>query len=157
MPDTKSTFQLRERDPADIENASEADQYRVFLSSITGLLTLKDNAGNVTTIGGLQTVATNMVQLNGPATYAASILQTILADPSGGSIDVDLPAVAGFDGQLIEVVNITGDVTPISVNANGAENIIGDFGTAPSYDLNTPYERRYLRASEALSAWIITG
>lgn len=157
MPDTKSTFQLRERNPADIEPASEADQYRVFLSSVTGLLSVMDNAGNVSTIGGAQTIATTMVQVTGPNTYVAAILQTILADPSGGAITVELPPTTGFNGQLIEVVNITSDVTPITIEAFAGENIIGDFGAATTYEMNTPNERRYLRASEALNAWIVTG
>ena len=157
MPDTNSTFQLLQRDPNDVENASAANQYRVFLSSVTGLLSLKDNLGNVTTIGGAVVLATTMVSVIGPASYNANYRDSVLVDPSGGAVTIVLPTVVGFDGWLIEVINLTSDVTPITIQASNPQNIISELGTQPTYEMNTPNERRYLRASVANSAWILTG
>jgi len=157
VPDTNSTFQLRERDPADVENATDPDQYRIFFNVLTGLLSIKDSVGNVFPIGGAQTIATTMVDVVGPAAYAAAARQTILCDPSGGAITINLPPLVGLDGFLIEIINVTPDVTPITVAADGAEQVISSFGSTPTFELNTPNERRYIRASEAQGAWIVTG
>lgn len=157
MPDTNSTFQLRERDPADVENASSPDQFRIFLNALNGLLCTKDSAGVVTVIGGGGgSVATTMTSVVGPASHNASTQQTVLCNPAAGAITVNLPTAVGNTGLLIEIVNVTAVVTPITVQAAGGQNIIGDDGTAPTLVMNTPNERRYLR-SNGTNAWIVTG
>ena len=107
--------------------------------------------------GGGFSVANTMVDVVGPAVYAASTRQTILCDPTGGAITVNLPPLVGLDGLPIEIINITSDVTPITVAADGVEQIISSFGATATFELNTPNERRYIRASEAHGAWIVTG
>jgi hypothetical protein len=117
---------------------------------------MKDSVGVVTIIGGASTVAQAMPLVTGPAVFGAAARDTVQCNPVGGAITVNLPPALGLTGFLIEVVNITTDVTPITVQANGADNIISDVGTTPSIVMNTPNERRYLR-SNGTNAWIVTG
>lgn len=156
MADTNSTFQLRRRNPADVENSSAADQLRIFLNDLNGLLCAKNNVGTVFVIGGAGSVAQTMISVVGPATYGASAQETVQCDPTGGAILINLPAALGLTGLLIEVINLTPSVNTITIQANGADNIVSDVGTTPSIVMNTPNERRYLR-SNGTNAWIVTG
>jgi hypothetical protein len=150
---TDSTWQLRRKNPVDVDNASSADQLRFFLDDTTGLLATKDNVGTVTIIGGTTGVAfTHNPPIVTPAPpYPASIRETVKVDPTGGPAVVTLPTAVGQAGQRIKVINLAPVPGPIDVNPFGGETIDGQ----PSYQLNTPQERAEFESDGA--NWIVVG
>lgn len=153
MPDTNSTFQLREKDPADVQDADSADQLRIFWNVLTGMLAAKDSAGVVSNIGGSGGVPFihNAVVLTGVSPYLSVVRETVKVNPAGGVV-ITLPTAVGNTGQKVKVINVTVDVTPINVNTQGGQTVDG---AASPHVMITPRERVVLESDGA--NWVIVG
>lgn len=148
---TDSTFQLRRKDPADISNAESADQWRIFLNDLTGLLSAKDVNGNVFTIGGAQSTAFihNAIVTPAASPYAAAIRETVKVNPTAGPITINLPSAIGVAGLQVKVINFTLAVNPVTVAGTLGQTING----AATYVMNTPAER--LTVESDGTNWIV--
>jgi len=134
---TDSTFQLRRKTPAAVDNATEADQLRVFLNDVTGLLAVKDNVGNVFTIGGVATIAFvhNAAIGIGDSPYSPVVHETVKVDPSGGNVLVDLPTAIGSAGEVVRIISLSPQPGPPANNIT-VQGILGQtINGNPSFDL----------------------
>lgn len=78
------------------------------------LLASSNGSGGVTTI------------VFGASPYTAvATKKTIPCDTSGGNIVVNLPVATSFAGEQWEVIKTTADGNTVTVNPNGADNILG--------------------------------
>lgn len=151
MANTDFTIQFTERHPDDVSNAAGPGKYRIFWNSLTGLLAAKDYVGNVTTIGGDGTFNFLHNPIVTWTPYTAAIRETVKIDPSGGAVILNLPTAVGQAGNRIKIINVTTDVTPITVTPFGGQLING----APTYLMNTPRER--LEVESDGTNWIVVG
>jgi len=147
-----SNIQLAPELAGSIPVASAAGKKRLFLDTSDGQLKTKDSVGTVEAIAGSVAPWTHNAIINNAASpYAATINETVKVDPSSGAVQVDLPTAAGIAGQLLKVINVTTDVTTITVNPVGLETIDG----ASSYMMNTPRERVWLESDG--TNWLVVG
>lgn len=148
---TDSTFQLRRKNPADVSPAESADQLRIFLNDINGLLSAKDQSGTVYVIGGAASTAFihNAIVTPAASPYAAVIRETVKVNPTAGPITVNLPTAVGAAGLQIQVINFTPAVNPVTVTPFGGQTINGQ----PNFVLNTPEERLTIESDG--TNWII--
>jgi len=149
MANTDYTIEFTERDPADVLPASGPEQYRLFINSLTGLLSTMDDSGVVTAL--VSGFIHNPTVLVGDSPYTSVVRETVKVDPTGGAIQIDLPTAVGIAGRRIKVVNVTVDLTPITVTPDGIETING----FPDHVMNTPNERVAVESDG--TNWIVVG
>lgn len=152
---TDYTYQLQRKLAADVDNASSPDQYRFFLEFNSGLLAIKDSSGNVTIIGGNQSVSFihNPVIDSTDSPYSAAIRETVKADPSSGAVTVRLPTAVLNAGKQVQVVSMSPLPGPPPNNIT-VEGILGQtINGLPTFDLTTPQESLLVESDGA--NWII--
>lgn len=155
MP-TDSTYQLRRKNPADVDAATASDQWRLYLDDLTGLLSAKDNFNNIIVVGGAQTIAflQGAVITVADSPYLATTRETVKVDMESGAVTVQLPPAVGITGFQIKVVGVT-DVdpptNPVTILPDGAETINGN----PSFQLTTTRESVLLESDGA--NWMVVG
>ncbi|MCK5640989.1 MAG: hypothetical protein KAJ19_09340 [Gammaproteobacteria bacterium] len=155
---TDSTIQLRRKLPGVVDNASSADQLRLFLDDSTGLLAVKDVAGVVTIIGGVGNIS--FLHLGtvafGDSPYTSTLRETVSVDPSGGVVIVELPTAINNAGKQVKVISLSPQPGPpaniITVRGILAQTVNGD---VTGFDLTTA-EESLLVESDGTN-WLIAG
>lgn len=149
-----SHAQFKKEVPGAIPNASVAGKSRLFQDANDDIWKSKDVAGVVTPISGASAFVWNVV---GPINNAGSPylvtgpFETVRVDPSTGPVTINLFTAVGNAGVQVKVKNITVDVTPITVDAFGAETIDGGL----TWVLITPREFVVLESDG--TNWMVVG
>jgi hypothetical protein len=146
--------------PAELPPTAKPGKKIIFLSSIDGLMYVRDDGGVDTPLGDAAAAdfIHNVTVNNGDSPYNASYRETVAVNPSGvGGVEVVLPDPNLNPGRKVQVLNETAveneDAPPFSDDMITVSTTAGSINGSPNDTLTTQYESRTYEARAG--NWVI--